>query len=82
VILRQYTTADLATLRGYATALTTARFELLSGKRVTSVSYDGKSVSYSQSDMAGLLAALTDVNDTIAWLTGQAVPRGPIHFTF
>lgn len=73
---------DLLTLQTWLTEAIAARHALLTGKRTVSVSYDGKSVTYSQTDIARLEAYIASLKNQIADLTGQQRLRGPMHLTF
>lgn len=73
---------DLATLQLWLADAIAARHALLTGKRTASVSYDGKSVSYSQLDIGRLEAYIASLRSQIAALTGQQRLRGPMHLTF
>jgi len=53
--------ADRATLRARLDALETAKYALMSGQAVASVSHDGKSVSYSRGDLAAINAGIAEI---------------------
>lgn len=63
-------------------ALIAARIQLAQGGKITSVSYDGKSVSYSQGDSDRLYADLLEIVRAIAELTGNPYRVGPVYAAF
>lgn len=74
--------ADLATLQLWLLEAKTALHKLKIGRMEASVSYDGKSVSYTQADMAKLQTYINDLEKQIATLTGQPRRRGPMLLGF
>lgn len=74
--------ADLATLQLWLLEARTALHKLNTGKLEASVSYDGKSVSYSQADRSKLEAYIARLEDQIAALTGAHRRRGPMLIGF
>lgn len=74
--------ADLATLQLWLLEAKTALHKLNTGKLEASVSYDGKSVSYSQADRGKLEAYITKLEQQIAGLTGETRRRGPMLLGF
>lgn len=83
MILRIYTIADLATLQEWLVEAMAARRQVAIGGKVTSVSYEGKSVSYSPGNLDLLNQWITDLLDTIAWLQGNTTRKlRPIYGAF
>jgi hypothetical protein len=83
VILRMYTAADLPQLTIWLGQAMAARAQQATGGRITNVTDEGMSISYSAAEGSVSLAQwLTDLQDTIAYLNGSYQARGPIHFTF
>lgn len=74
--------ADLLTLQGQLLEAQQARHNLMIGQQVVTLSYEGKSVSFSQVDLFKLDAYIADLNNQIGALTGQRVRRGPLLATF
>lgn len=74
--------ADLVTLQGYLAEAQVAKHKLMTGTKETSVSYEGKSVSFSQTDVFRLDAYIADLTRQIGALTGQVSRRGPIYLGF
>lgn len=74
--------ADLANLQLWLLEAKTALHKLNTGKLEASVSYDGKSVSYSQADRSKLEAYIAKLEDEIADLTGVQRRRGPLLMGF
>lgn len=62
--------------------LQAARYKLLLGTKETTVSYEGKSVTFTASEIGRIDAALKDVMDAINELTGMTRARGPILAAF
>jgi hypothetical protein len=62
----------------YLADLRAARIQLAQGGRITSVSYEGKSVSYSAGDAGALYADMRDILNAITLLEGGTVAQGPI----
>lgn len=72
----------LEQLQQWANDLRAARIQLAQGGRITSVAYEGKSVSYSQGDSGRLYADLSDILAAIAELEGAPLRRGPVYAAF
>jgi hypothetical protein len=68
----------IETLYVYLADLRAARIQLAQGGRITSVSYEGKSVSYSAGEPGALYADMRDVLNAITELEGGKVAQGPI----
>lgn len=66
----------------YLADLRAARLQLAKGGRITSVSYEGKSVSYSSGEAGALFSDMRDVMNAIGALEGTCVPQGPILVRF
>jgi hypothetical protein len=62
--------------------LQAARYKLLLGQKETTVSYEGKSVTFTATEIARVDAALKDVIDAINELTGMTRARGPLLAAF
>jgi hypothetical protein len=62
----------------YLADLRAARLQVAQGGRITSVSYEGKSVSYSPANADALYADMRDVLNAITELEGGKVAQGPI----
>ena len=73
---------DLATLQARLTDAQLAYHKLMIGGAMASVSYDGKSVTYTQATMSNLAAYITLLQNQIAALLGTARRRGPLLATF
>ena len=69
---------DLATLQARLTDAQLAYHQLMTGKATASVSYEGKSVTYTQATMANLGAYITQLQGQIAALLGTSRRRGPL----
>jgi hypothetical protein len=73
---------QIVVLQGQLAEARAARHQLMIGKAAASVSYDGKSVSYSRSNVGDLDSYIAFLCRQIAELQGTAVRRGPVHLTF
>ena len=73
---------DLAILQARLTDAQLAYHALMIGKATASVSYDGKSVTYTQATMGNLAAYVALLQNQIAALTGLRIRRGPILASF
>jgi hypothetical protein len=62
----------------YLSDLRAARIQLAQGGRITSVSYEGKSVSYSSGEAGALFSDMRDILNAIAVLEGNCLPQGPV----
>jgi hypothetical protein len=69
---------SLEDLYVYLADLRAARLQLAKGGRITSVSYEGKSVSYSSGEAGALFSDMRDVLNAIAVLEGNCLPQGPV----
>ncbi|SER58654.1 gpW protein [Faunimonas pinastri] len=74
--------ADLMTLQGWLAEAQVAYHKLLTGQATVSVSYEGKSVSFSQADKTDLQAYITSLQNQVAAAQGIRVRRGPINLGF
>jgi hypothetical protein len=74
--------ADLTTLQGWLLEAETALHQLNTGKLTASASYNGKSVTYSQTDRDRLAAYISSLRQQIADLTGTSRRRGPMQIAF
>jgi hypothetical protein len=72
---------DLLTLQGYLLEAQLALHKLLTGTKETSVSYEGKSVTFSAANVDQLKAYIADLERQIAVILGTAA-RGPIVMRF
>lgn len=59
-----------------------ARYKLLLGQKEATVSYEGKSVTFTEAEIGRIDAALKDVMDAINELTGMTRARGPLLAAF
>ena len=73
---------DLATLQARLTDAQLAYHQLMIGKGTASVTIEGRSVSYSRTDMVNLAAYISDLQRQISALTSTQVRRGPLLATF
>lgn len=73
---------DILILKGRLLEAETALHQLLIGAKTTSVSYEGKSVSYTQANIDQLRAYIADLKQQIGTIEGSMPRRGPIHFSF
>jgi hypothetical protein len=73
---------SLEQLKLWADQLRAARIQLAAGGRIVSVSYEAKSVTYSNADSGRLYADLADILAAIAELEGAPLRRGPIYAAF
>ncbi|KAA5603023.1 hypothetical protein F1188_20035 [Roseospira marina] len=64
---------ETATLRARLRALETAKYALLAGEAVASVSHDGKSVSYSRGDLAAINAGIAEIKAQLGMGRRRAV---------
>jgi hypothetical protein len=62
--------------------LQAARYKLLLGQKEATVSYEGKSVTFTASEIGRIDAALKDVIDAINELNGMTRARGPVYAAF
>lgn len=77
------TISMLPTLRLQLAEAELAFHKLATGTKEQSVSYDGKSVTFSQSNRADLMTYMTSLRQRIAALEGGTFARRrPIHMTF
>ena len=74
--------ADLATLQQMLAEAEVALHQLNTGRATTSVSYEGKSVSYQQADLAKLSVYVNQLREQISTLEGRVTRRGPIYASF
>jgi len=73
---------DLLTLKGWLLEAETAQHKLAIGQLEASVSYEGKSVTFTQADSYRLDAYVAKLKGQIADLTGVRRRRGPMQFVF
>ena len=73
---------DLATLQQWLLEAKLARHKLMTGSKEASVSYEGKSVSFTQADSYRLDAYIADLQRQIDALMGTVRRRGPVQFVF
>lgn len=59
-----------------------ARHKLATGTKEASVSYEGKSVTFTQADMYRLDTYISSLLDALAELSGVVVRRGPVYAAF
>lgn len=69
------TMASLATLQIWLSEAEAARHRLITGALTASITYAGRSVSYSQSSMGSLNAYIEDLKAQIATASGQPVAK-------
>ncbi len=67
--------ASLATLQTWLTEAETARHKLMTGSRTVSLTYAGRSVSYTSADLAALNSYIDDLKSQIAAASGQPVAK-------
>lgn len=67
--------ASLATLQTWLTEAETARHKLMTGSRAVSLTYAGRSVSYTSADLAALNSYIEDLKAQIATASGQPVAK-------
>ena len=70
--------ASLATLQTWLTEAETARHKLMTGSRAISLTYAGRSVSYTSADLAALNSYIDDLKSQIATASGQPVAKSRI----
>lgn len=73
---------DLATLQLRYAEADLAYHRIMTNQSVVSLSYDGKSATYSRANIGELKAYMADLKSQIAALSGVRVRRGPIYATF
>lgn len=76
------TVLDLLTLNSQLAEAELAYHTLMTGGQAQSVSYDGKSVTFTQANAERLQAYITTLKERIAALEGRPVRRQPIYATF
>jgi hypothetical protein len=59
-----------------------ARTKLGLGEKEASVGYEGKSVTFTQTDIGHIDAALADILAALNELSGQGLRRGPVYAAF
>ena len=64
--------ADLATLKTWLTEAETAFHQLLMGDRLVSISHEGRTSSYNQTNRSDLEAYIADLKGQIAKLEGTS----------
>lgn len=74
--------ADLLTLQLWLAEANIARHNLLTGTKEASVSYDGKSVTFTATDAYRLDAYIADLERQIGEQSGTVRRRGPVQFSF
>ncbi|MGD9766862.1 MAG: phage head-tail joining protein [Pseudolabrys sp.] len=74
--------ADLVTLQAQLVEAEGALHQLLIGRRTASISYDGKSVTYTQATINELRNYIAELRRQIADLQGMPRRRGPFHLGF
>lgn len=70
--------ASLATLQTWLTEAETARHKLMTGSRTVSLTYAGRSVSYTSADLAALNSYIDDLKAQIAIASGQPIAKSRI----
>ena len=65
---------DAITLQARLTALETAEFELVAGKKATRVSYGGESVEYAASDLSQIRSMMRNLRRQLGLPGGQRAP--------
>lgn len=73
---------DLLTLQGWLAEALLAQHKLAIGQQEVSVSYEGKSATFTPADSYKLDAYVVKLQAQIAALTGVSRRRGPVLFTF
>lgn len=66
----------------YLADIRAARIQLATGGRIVSVSYEGKTVSYSNAASGSMFSDMRDILNAIAVLEGRSVRCGPIYAAF
>jgi polyhydroxyalkanoate synthesis regulator phasin len=74
--------ADLTTLQTRLSEAEDALHKLLTGQKAVSVSDEGQSVTFTQSNIEELRAYINELRNQIADLSGVSRRRGPIYASF
>ena len=73
---------DLLTLQGWLAEALLAQHRLAIGQQEVSVSYEGKSATFTPADAYRLDAYVASLQQRIAEMTGARRRRGPVLFQF
>lgn len=73
---------DAVTLALWLSEAQIARHKLATGTKEASVSYEGKSVTFTQSDLFRLDVYIGDLLKAIAELSGVVTRKGPVYVAF
>jgi hypothetical protein len=73
---------DAITLALWLSEAQIARHKLATGTKEASVSYEGKSVTFTQADMYRLDTYIESLINAISELNGVVVRRGPVYAAF
>lgn len=73
---------DSVTLALWLSDAQLARHKLATGTKEASVGYDGKSVTFTQSDLYKLDVYIADLLKALAELSGVVTRKGPIYAAF